>query len=168
MYTIRYANVDDAKILGEIHSKSWKITYKGIVSDKILDNITVEKREKYFEKALTESWEEDALIYKDDIAVGLICLGKCRDLDKEPYYGEIWGIYLLPEYWHSGIGTQLINWGVNELKIRNYTKVTLWVLEDNLNARKFYEKMGFHHDGTIKEITIGKMLKEYRYVKCIS
>lgn len=167
MYIIRYADVNDAKILGDIHSQSWKIAYKGMVPDVILNNITSEKRQKYFEKALTEGWEEVAIILKEEKALGLISIGKCRDEDKNDSYGEIWGIYLLPEYWNIGIGSELISWGLNELKKRNYKEVTLWVLEDNLNARKFYEIMGFEHDGTVKEITIGKILNEYRYRKSI-
>lgn len=74
----------------------------------------------------------------------------------------------MPEYWNNGIGSELINWGLNELKKRNYDKVTLWVLEENINARKFYEKVGFKHDGTVKEITIGKKLNECRYEKTIT
>ncbi|AGK95707.1 GNAT family N-acetyltransferase [Clostridium pasteurianum] len=167
MYKIRYADINDAKILGEIHSKSWKVAYKSIVPDEILNNITPDKRQKYFEKALAEGWEEDAIIFKDEKALGLICIGKCRDEDKKDSYGEIWGIYLLPEYWNLGIGSELMSWGLNELKKRNYKKIFLWVLEGNLNARRFYEKIGFQHDGTVKEITIGKTLNEYRYVKWI-
>ncbi len=167
MFRIRYANIKDARTLGEIHSKSWKVAYKGIVPDEILKNITVEKRQAYFEKALTENWEEDAIIFKDNDAVGLICIGKCRDADKTDTCGEIGGIYLLPEYWNMGIGSELINWGINELGKRNFSKVILWVLEENINARKFYEKVGFKHDGTVKEITIGKKLVEYRYEKAI-
>lgn len=167
MFKIRYADISDAKILGEIHSKSWKVAYRGVVPNEILENITVEKRQKYFEKALTSRWEEDAIIFKDNKAAGFICIGRCRDTDKSYICGEIWGIYLLPEYWKMGIGTELINWGLNELKERNYSKVTLWVLEENINARKFYEKIGFKHDGTVKEITIGRNLNEYRYEKII-
>ncbi|WP_055668701.1 GNAT family N-acetyltransferase [Desnuesiella massiliensis] len=164
MYEIRYADINDARILGEIHSHSWKVTYKGIVPDEILNNITAEKREKYFEKALSQGWEEDALIFKEDKAVGLICIGRCRDEDKDDSYGEIWGIYLLPEYWNGGIGYELINWGLTELRKRSYKKVTLWVLEENIKARKFYEKVGFKHDGAVKEVNIGKALKECRYI----
>jgi len=163
MYKIRRADVNDARILGEIHSQSWKVAYKGIVPDSVLDNINADKRQKYFEKALSEKGEEDTLIFKDDKAVGFMCIGKCRDEDKDDTYGEIWGMYLLPEYWNQGIGTYLINYGLNELKSRNYKKVTLWVLEENINARKFYEKIGFKHDGTIKEIDLGKKLNELRY-----
>ena len=61
-----------------------------------------------------------------------------------------------------------MNWGLDELKKRNYKEATLWVLADNLQAREFYKKIGFEQDGTIKEITIGKTLNEYRYVKVIS
>jgi ribosomal protein S18 acetylase RimI-like enzyme len=168
MYKIRYADVNDAKVLGEIHSKSWKIAYKNIVPDSVLNNISAEKRQKYFEKALSEKLEEDALIFVDDKAVGLMSIGKCRDEDQDSTCGEIWGIYLLPEYWHKGIGTYFIQWGLNELKNRNFQKATLWVLEENIHARKFYKKMGFRHDGTVKEILIGKKLNEYRYEIIIS
>lgn len=165
MYEIRYATCADAETLGEIHASSWKIAYKNIVPDEVLDNITIEKRKKFFEKALTEGWEEDAILYKDNVAVGLICIGKCRDTDKPISTGEIWGIYLHPNYWNQGIGKDLMTWGLNELKGRNYKEITLWVLEENISARKFYEKMGFKHDGTVKEINIGNSLNEYRYIK---
>lgn len=167
MYKIRYADVSDAKVLGEIHSRSWKIAYKNIVPDTILNNINADNRQKYFEKALSENFEKDVLIYVDNKAVGLMSIGKCRDKDQDITCGEIWGIYLLPEYWNKGIGTYFINWGLNELKNMNYTKVTLWVLEGNLNARKFYERIGFRHDGTVKEIFLGEKLNEYRYEKII-
>ena len=62
---------------------------------------------------------------------------------------------------------KLINWGICELRRRGYKKASLWVLEENLNARKFYEKLGFEHDGAIKEISIGKKLNEYRYTNLI-
>jgi len=52
MYKVRYADVNDARVLGEIHSSSWKIAYRGIVPDSILDNTSVDKRQKYFEKVL--------------------------------------------------------------------------------------------------------------------
>jgi len=101
MLKIRYADASDAKILGKIHVNSWKAAYKGIVPDEILDNMTVENRQKYFEKALTEGLEETAIVFNDNEPVGMITIGNCRDTDKDSTYGEIWGIYLLPEYWNK-------------------------------------------------------------------
>ena len=33
-----------------------------------------------------------------------------------------------------------------------YGKIYLWVFEGNIKARKFYEKVGFVHDGTIQNL----------------
>lgn len=52
-YYIRYADIDDSKILGYIHSESWKIACKTIIPDSILRNIGAEKRERYFRKVLS-------------------------------------------------------------------------------------------------------------------
>ncbi len=164
MYSIRYASIKDAPILGEIHSSSWKVAYKDLVPDEVLDNMTAEKRTRFFEKSLFEGWEEDAIIFKDEIPLGFICLGKCRDKDMDSSFGEIWGLYLAPEYYHKGIGQVIMNWGLEELKNRGYSNVSLWVFEKNLSARTFYEKMGFYFDGTVNELNIGgKLLNEVRY-----
>lgn len=131
MDKIEYRKIHDAKILGEIHASSWKEAYKGIVPDEILNQITPDKREKYFEKALTEGSERDAILYKESKATGLSCIGKCRDKDRNEDHGEIWGIYLKPEYWNQGIGYELMTWGIEELKNQGYSKATLWVLEES-------------------------------------
>ncbi len=167
MYKIRYADITNAEILGDISSKAWKATYKDIIPDEILNNISTEKRKGYFEKSIANSWENNAIILDNDKAVGFIALVKCRDNDKNSSFGEIGGLYIYPQYINQGIGYKLLFWGLNELKKQGYTTATLWVLEENTHARTFYERMGFIHDGTIKEITIGKSLKEYRYIKAI-
>ena len=167
MHTIRYADSNDAKILGEIHSASWREAYKGIIPDEILNSFTPERRESYFQRALSEGWEEDAIIFNGNQALGLICIGKSRDPDLTADYGEIWGIYLLPEYWNQGIGSTLIDWGIDELKKRGYSRVSLWVLEENMHACSFYERKGFRHDGAKKDIRIGAELTEVRYISLI-
>lgn len=164
---IRHAEINDCSIMGAIHSESWKVAYKGIVPDPVLDNMSAEKSEKKFYNSFMQGVENNVIILNDDQAVGFMCLGKCRDDDLDNSFGEIWGIYLLPSFWEQGIGTKAINWGINYLKNRRYNKISLWVLENNIKARKFYEKLGFIHDGMIKELNIGKPLNEYRYVKSI-
>ncbi|HBN82221.1 MAG TPA: GNAT family N-acetyltransferase [Clostridiales bacterium] len=162
---IRQAQVDDVQVLGEIHALTWKHAYKGIVPDSVLDQTTAEKRQLYFKKALTEKWEEDYLIFYREQPAGLICIGKCRDQDMSSDVGEIWGIYILPAFQGKGVGTYSIKWALEELKSRGYTKVTLWVLEENLHARRFYEYKGFQYKGMFKEIQLGKTLIELRYEK---
>jgi ribosomal protein S18 acetylase RimI-like enzyme len=161
---VRYANINDSMVLGSIHSQSFKQAYKDIIPNAILENFTAEKREKYIQKSIIDGTEEYILILKDNEPSGFMCIGKCRDEDLDSSFGEVWGIYLLPLFWNQGLGMELVNWGIQELRQRGFEKISLWVLEENINARRFYEKLGFIHDGAVKEISIGKSLNEYRYI----
>jgi hypothetical protein len=96
MLIIRYADIGDAETLGNIHAKSWQAAYKGIIPDEYLSGITPENRTARFVKVLSEGRENNALVIVDEIPAGFVCLGKCRDDDKDDTYGEIWGIYFLP------------------------------------------------------------------------
>jgi ribosomal protein S18 acetylase RimI-like enzyme len=167
MYTIRRATPEDALSLGTIHALSWKKAYKGIIPDEILFQITPEKRAHFFDKALNLQWEEDYLLQVESEPAGLLCIGKNRDDDVDDFVGEIWGIYLHPDFIQQGYGRILMDFALSELKERGYTKVTLWVLKNNRKARFFYEKMGFQPDGKEKEIFIGKALEEIRYYKIL-
>lgn len=164
---IRWAVYDDAEDLGTIHSQGWKAAYKNIIPDKVLRLITAQERKKRFEEAIIDKTQETAVLTKDNKVIGFCTLGANRDEDLDDSYGEIWGIYLLPQYWGRGLGKALINWGIQELAQRGYDKISLWVLKDNIIARNFYEKIGFLFDGTVKDIEIGRLLREVRYVLSI-
>ncbi len=107
---------------------------------------------------------DTAIIYKENQAVGMITIGECRYTKKENSLIEIWRIYILPSYWRKCIGTELLTWGINEIRNKGYKKAELWVLEKNYSARNFYERFGFKHDGIIQIINLGKDLSEYRYI----
>lgn len=162
---IRWAVYDDAEDLGIIHSQGWKTAYKSIIPDKVLARITAQERKMRFEAAIKDNTQETAVLTIDNKVIGFCTLGPNRDEDLDDSYGEIWGIYLLPQYLSRGLGKVLINWAIKELAQRGYDKISLWVLEDNINARNFYEKIGFMFDGTVKKIEIGIQLNEVRYIK---
>ena len=163
-YKIRWAQEKDAQALGELHTASWQAAYKGIIPTEVLNNLDAERRTQKFKEAIKENKEETAVLLVEDKVVGFITLGKNRDEDCGPGTGEIWGIYLHPEYYNQGLGSELIQWGIKKLKKRGYKKITLWVLKDNESSRKFYEKKNFIFDGTVGEIKKGKTIKKVRYV----
>ena len=65
--------------------------------------------------------------------------------EENPETGEIIAIYVLAEYYGKGVGRQLMEAGMEQLKA--YPKICLWVLKDNGRAIRFYEKSGFRPDG---------------------
>ena len=95
--------------------------------------------------------------------VGTSSFGRSR-LAEIPDYGEIIAIYFLPEYVGKGHGKRLLSAVLNELRTMGFNAVFLWVLEDNRNARRFYEKFGFNQSNrNIEALIGGKCLKEVQY-----
>jgi ribosomal protein S18 acetylase RimI-like enzyme len=100
-----------------------------------------------------------------DGEVGFIYFGPSRDKD-EKEKAEIYAIYVLPEFWNQGIGGELLDEAERRIKDNHFIALTLWVLEKNALARRFYEARGFRLDGSRKEETIGGLLlAEVRYEK---
>ncbi|MDJ0663064.1 MAG: GNAT family N-acetyltransferase [Acidimicrobiia bacterium] len=52
-------------------------------------------------------------------------------------------LYVVPEQFGNGIGTQLYERAITDLAGAGYTRVRLWVLEQNLTARRMYERRGW-------------------------
>lgn len=59
----------------------------------------------------------------------------------------------------------MIEFILKNIRNRRFTQITLWVLDTNEIARKFYEKMGFKPDGTTKiDVRENFELREIRYL----
>jgi len=60
-------------------------------------------------------------------------------------------LYILPDKQNMGYGTKLLQFAVDQC----IGKPTLWILENNTNAKRFYLKLGFQETGRIKTVTDG-------------
>ncbi|MBQ4436754.1 MAG: GNAT family N-acetyltransferase, partial [Clostridia bacterium] len=78
-----------------------------------------------------------------DRVVGFVGYGDRGE--EAPDTGEIFALYVLPEYYGKGVGRQLMEAGLEQLM--EYPQVCLWVLKENRRAIRFYEKSGFCPDG---------------------
>jgi GNAT superfamily N-acetyltransferase len=62
------------------------------------------------------------------------------------------GLYVLPEWWSRGIGRALHDEVLARQRAGGSTTCHLWVLEHNDRARRFYERLGWHEDGSTREV----------------
>ncbi|HET7235665.1 MAG TPA: GNAT family N-acetyltransferase, partial [Actinomycetota bacterium] len=69
------------------------------------------------------------------------------DADATERTGEVYAIYLDPDRVGTGLGRQLFERAVGDLRDRGFSSVTLWVLQTNERARRFYEVAGWAPDG---------------------
>jgi GNAT superfamily N-acetyltransferase len=141
---ITYATIADVMGIATVHVKTWQATYKGLIPDSFLDNMSIKRSAENYKKTLSKkdkNLSEILLVAKSDGEV-LGFAGGGKNRDKEfPIDGELFAIYLLPETQKLGLGKKLFTYFVKEIKKRNYKSLILWVLTKN-PSRGFYEKVG--------------------------
>jgi GNAT superfamily N-acetyltransferase len=52
-------------------------------------------------------------------------------------------LYVLPAQWGTGIGSALLERGLDRMRERGATRAKLWTLEGNERGRRFYERRGW-------------------------
>jgi GNAT superfamily N-acetyltransferase len=149
------------------HIACWRCAYKDIIPDAHFTKMEseIDERTEQLRKALIDQGGAYHFYYAESEGqmVGRLIFGKSRDNDKLDA-GEILAIYLLEECWGKGYGQQMMDFALDELRCMGYHEVIVWVLKENHKARRFYEKANFALDGVEKEIEIGKLHTEVRYV----
>jgi GNAT superfamily N-acetyltransferase len=73
---------------------------------------------------------------------GIVGFGHVGSARADGAAGELYGFYVHPEVWGTGIGDALIERCHQALALR-FDDALLWVLTDNPRARRFYERNGW-------------------------
>ena len=140
---IKKACVEDARIFAQIISQAWQVAYKNIISEEFMKEKTnVDDRTMLFTKILSENKQSAYIIFDNNRPCGVCTCDISRDEDLTDTF-EIIAIYFLPEYWGKGFAKPTIEFVIKEIENKGYNKISLWTLEKNERAKRFYEKCGF-------------------------
>ena len=139
---IRQAVLDDARGIATVHVNVWLSAYRGILSDDVLSQLSVDRSEVMRQERLREV---GTFCYVAEATagriVGFVDGGLERDGDTD-YEGEIYAMYVLTEHQRQGIGLQLFNQAVEWFGSEDISTMLIWVLAANVGARRFYKAMG--------------------------
>lgn len=139
--TVRVATPDDAPAIERIRTDTWRVTYRGMLPDSVLDRLGYDADSRR-RSMMQMSADRYAIVAEHDGAVVGFCYGGPSRVTMPAYPGEIYAIYVLPEHQGHGHGTSLMREaGVQSLR-RGWRGVTVWVLRENAASRRFYELMG--------------------------
>ncbi|WP_100011262.1 GNAT family N-acetyltransferase [Lentibacillus sediminis] len=137
---IRKALQSEAADIAKVSVDSWRTTYRGIIPDAFLDQISYEQR--------TENWAynltQQAIYVAENEQGGIVGFadgGPRRGDRYEAYQGEIYAIYILQEYQRKGLGKKLLQPVVEDLQQAGMHSMIVLVLEDN-PSKYFYEAAG--------------------------
>ncbi len=140
---IREARADDAPAIARIHVASWRTTYRGIVPDDVLANLSVERREQMWARTLGNPDGTVFVYVAEDAAeqtIGFTAGGPEREGDAL-YTGELYAIYLLAEAQGRGVGRCLMQQVAARLATMGHDAMLVWALAEN-PACRFYAALG--------------------------
>lgn len=119
-----------------IHSISWKESHRSFCAPDFVEMHTPERQQEYIRNKMNCGSKFYMLV--EDMPVGVVSVKECLIED----------LYILPDKQKNGFGTKLLQFAIEQC-----TGIpTLWILENNTNAKQLYHKMGFQETGRIHAI----------------
>lgn len=148
---VRRAEPGEELAVAAVHVRAWLVAYRGLVDDEYLDDLRAEDRAAVHSFGATgPDAPETLLAVEGEEILGFVAFGRSRDADT-PAAGEIFAFYIDPPRWGSGVGRLLMREARARLRQRGFCNGTLWVLEGNEQAERFYRAEGWERDGAERE-----------------
>jgi ribosomal protein S18 acetylase RimI-like enzyme len=143
---VREARVSDAPAIAGIHVRAWQLAYRGVLSDQLLDGLSVAERASSWRELLSAS-DDRWLTLVAQSSRGLVgfCSVAMRSQNERVIdeAAEVRAFYVDPSQWRQGVGSAMLARALNELIELGSREVVLWVLPENHSARAFYHRFGF-------------------------
>lgn len=117
---IRTAFANDAAAIARVHVDSWLTTYSGLVSEKYLQSLSVERRKLMWDSILEQLPPDQTLIVaetEEQGIVGFLHAGNSREPEMGYDY-EIYAVYLSAEVQGRGLGRKLFGRMEAEMRAR--------------------------------------------------
>lgn len=150
-YTIERVKLGDEATLAYIQTESWKAGFKDILSADILQKyIQIDKATTMYRRLLEQNIGNGYLLKVEDNPHCIAWWDATRENDMSGY-AELICIHSLPNQWRKGYGSKMMDSVLHDITVAGYSKVMLWVFEDNVRARHFYEAHEFTSSGKKKQ-----------------
>lgn len=159
---IRKAEPRDAREIADVHMEAWRGAYAGIIPHRALSSMINRRGADWWANAIRRAATVLVVEIGGDIA-GYATIGRnrARELRQQ---GEIYELYLRPEYQGIGLGSRLFAAARRALADNGLRGMVVWALEDNANALSFYAGAGGRDVAEGVEIFEQRALKKIAFV----
>ncbi|MFF2729570.1 GNAT family N-acetyltransferase [Streptomyces sp. NPDC058008] len=168
---VREMTLDDCAAVADIRVRGWRHAYAGLVPRTYLDAMDAARDAERRRAHLTADDGQMNLVAEAPHATvtGWACHGPCRDGDARPGSAELYALYVRPDRIGTGTGRTLLTEATGRASAGGFLTMTLWVLKENVRARRLYERAGFRPDGAEEAFEAGgALVPEVRYVRPLS
>jgi GNAT superfamily N-acetyltransferase len=159
---IRPATSRDADQIADVHANAWQNTYQGLIPFISLRSMIERRNGSWWRRAIDRGTSVMVVDMNGTIA-GYCTFGlnRARALPQE---GEIYELYMRPEYQGVGIGTRLFKAARESLRSHGCNGLVVWALEDNSMAMTFYHGHGGKDVAQGYESFQEKMMRKVAFV----
>jgi GNAT superfamily N-acetyltransferase len=147
---VRPAQVGHAEAIAAVHVAAWQHAYQEMLPPELLASLSVESRAQRWRQQLADARGGHTWVVGEPVR-GFVSVGPSRDDDAADDIRELYALYVHPADWGTGLGSRLMTVAAEVLG----NGATLWVLDANERARRFYERHGWRPDGGRKQETRG-------------
>jgi GNAT superfamily N-acetyltransferase len=189
MIHIRPAEAADGPAIAQIRAESWRMVYADVLPAQTLADLTTPEAIAQEGQWRSEHSMDGVLIADapgagetgeaggPDGLIGFAAFGPERGEEDEPGQphgeppdhgrAELYAIYVVPDQWSTGVGRALMHGVLGLAAGAGYTDISLWVVEANERARRFYELAGFWLTG--ESLVLGHLggVTEIRYRRLV-
>jgi ribosomal protein S18 acetylase RimI-like enzyme len=137
---VRRAKPADAGELAATHDEAWRTAYRGIIPGGELEKLISRRGPSWWENAIRKGSRISLLVFGDKVA-GYTNYGRNRARSLT-YDGEIYELYLRPEFQGLGFGRRLFTAARRDLAQSGLKTLVIWALSDNDPAVEFYRALG--------------------------
>ena len=137
---VRRAKPSDAAALAAAHDEAWRTAYRGIIPGPELEKLISRRGPLWWENAIRKGSRVSLLVFGDRIA-GYSNYGRNRAKSLH-YDGEVYELYLRPEFQGLGFGRRLFSAARRDLAGGGLRSLVVWALSENDTAVDFYRTLG--------------------------
>jgi ribosomal protein S18 acetylase RimI-like enzyme len=137
---IRRAKSGDAETVASVHDEAWRTAYQGIIPGPELNKLINRRGPDWWDSAIRKGSRIALLQFGDNVA-GYANYGRNRARSLT-YDGEIYELYLRPEFQGLGFGRRLFTAARRDLAQSGLKSLVVWALSENDNAVEFYRALG--------------------------
>ena len=122
---------------GFIHSESWQESHRGFCSAEFVERHSPEAQTEYLRREMAAGKQVWMLI--DKFPVGIVSVQESL----------IENLYVLPGQQRKGYGSRLLDYAIRQSE----GNPSLWILDNNMDALRLYERKGFRLTGKKLKLT---------------
>ena len=137
---VRRAKASDAQAIAATHDDAWRGAYQGIIPGPELDKLINRRGPDWWESAIRKGSRISILVFGEHVA-GYANYGRNRARSLH-FEGEIYELYLRPEFQGLGFGRRLFASARRDLLQSGLKSMVIWALSDNDPATEFYRALG--------------------------